>query len=82
MEIKISKEKWKDNEHWIKKNPSGRLIALLFPQSKYIALTRSSNPNEYFTSGYQIEYPDYLQKTISIHSFESGEDVILNLEWV
>ena len=82
MEIKISKEKWKDNEHWIKKNPSGRLIALLFPQSKYIALTRSSNPNEYFTSGYQIEYPDYLQKTLVIPGFDNMEDMVLNLEWV
>ena len=82
MDVTVSKSEWKDNKYWIKKNPSGRLIALLFPQSKHIALTRSSNPNEYFTSGYQIEYPDYMQNTISIPSFVSEEDVILNLEWV
>ena len=82
MEIKISKEKWKDNEYWIKKNPSGRLIALFYPSSKRIALTRSSNPYEYYEKGYEIKYPDFMQNTFSIPSFVSEEDVIINLEWV
>ena len=82
MNVTVSKSEWKNNEHWIKKNPSGRFIALLFPQSKYIALTRSSNPNEYFTSGYMIEYPDFMQKTLVIPGFNSMEDMILNLKWI
>ena len=82
MEVTVSKSEWKDNEQWIKKNPSGRLIALLFPQSKHIALTRSSNPNEYYASGYMLEYPDFMQKILSIPSFVSDEDVVINLEWI
>jgi hypothetical protein len=82
MEIKISKEKWKENNEWIKKNPSERLIALFYPSSKRIVLVRSSNPYEYYEKGYEVEYPDYMQKTLSIPGFVSEEDIVLNLEWV
>ena len=82
MEVTVSKSVWIDNEQWIMKNPSGRLIALLFPQRKHIALTRSSNPNEYFTSGYMVEYPDYMQKTLVVSGFVCIEDEVLNLKWI
>ena len=82
MEIKISKEKWKVNNEWLTENPSGRLIALFYPSSKRIVLVRSSNPYEYYKKGYEIEYPGYLQNTLSIPGFVSEEDVIINLEWV
>ena len=82
MDVTVSKSVWKDNEHWIKKNPSGRLIALFYPSSKRIVLVRSSNPYEYYGKGYEIEYPDYMQKTLSIPGFVSKEDVVINLEWI
>lgn len=82
MEITINKCEWKSNEEWIKKNPTGRLIALFYPKRRHITLVRSSNPYEYFTSGYEIEYPDYLDKTLSIPEFMNEDGVVLNLKWI